>query len=117
MWKRMSRALLMAGAATVLLAGMASAETTLRIGLAEDPDALDPTIARTYVGRIVFSSLCDKLFDIGPDLQIVPQLATSYEWSSDQKALTIKLRQGVLFPRRSCSSPTISASSPSSPTK
>ena len=30
------------------------AETTLRIGLAEDPDILDPSIARTYVGRHVF---------------------------------------------------------------
>src|SRR5438128_12634262 len=27
---------------------------TLTIGLAEDPDALDPTIARTFVGRMVF---------------------------------------------------------------
>ncbi|HMH96358.1 MAG TPA: ABC transporter substrate-binding protein, partial [Bradyrhizobium sp.] len=29
------------------------AQTTLRIGLAEDPDILDPTLGRTYVGRIV----------------------------------------------------------------
>src|SRR6516165_9021731 len=29
----------------------------------EDPDILDPTLARTYVGRIVFASFCDKLFD------------------------------------------------------
>ncbi|HEY7239988.1 MAG TPA: ABC transporter substrate-binding protein, partial [Burkholderiales bacterium] len=34
---------------------------TLRIGLAEDPDILDPTMARTFVGRIVFAGLCDKL--------------------------------------------------------
>ena len=30
---------------------------TLRIGLAEDPDILDPTMARTFVGRIVFAGL------------------------------------------------------------
>ena len=36
---------------------------------------LDPTLARTYVGRIVFASLCDKLFDIDEKLNIVPQLA------------------------------------------
>jgi len=65
------------GAAMLLASGAAMAETTLRIGLGEDPDALDPTMARTFVGRIVFASLCDKLFDIGPNLQIVPQLATS----------------------------------------
>jgi peptide/nickel transport system substrate-binding protein len=70
---------------------------TLRIGLAEDPDALDPTPARTFVGRIVFSALCDKLFDLDEKLNIVPMLATGYEWSADSKALTIKLRQGVTF--------------------
>src|SRR3979490_1807435 len=70
---------------------------TLRIGLAEDPDVLDPTPARTFVGRIVFSALCDKLFDLDEKLNIVPMLATSYEWSADSKALTLKLRPGVPF--------------------
>ena len=37
--------------------GGAMAQSQLRIGLAEDPDVLDPTLARTYVGRIVFSSI------------------------------------------------------------
>ena len=69
----------------------------LRIGLAEDPDVLDPTLARTFVGRVVFAALCDKLLDIDEKLQIVPQLATAWEWSADSKALTIKLRPGVTF--------------------
>src|SRR5262244_1400230 len=74
-----------------------SSAQTLRFGLAEDPDILDPTLARTFVGRIVFAALCDKLFDIDEKLNIVPQLATSYQWSTDNKALTIKIRQGVTF--------------------
>ena len=74
----------------------ASAQT-LRIGLAEDPDILDPTMARTFVGRIVFAGLCDKLFDLDEKLNVVPQLATSYQWSADNKSLTIKLREGVTF--------------------
>ena len=74
----------------------ASAQT-LRIGLAEDPDILDPTMARTFVGRIVFAGLCDKLFDLDEKLNVVPQLATSYQWSTDNKSLTIKLREGVTF--------------------
>jgi peptide/nickel transport system substrate-binding protein len=78
-------------------AGGAMAETTLRIGLAEDPDILDPTLARTYDGRIVFAGICDKLFDITTDLKIVPQLATGYSWSADNKALTVTLRSGVKF--------------------
>jgi ABC-type transport system substrate-binding protein len=57
----------------------------LRIGLADDPDMLDPTLARTYVGRIVFASMCDKLVDISPELDIVPQLATEWHWVDDNK--------------------------------
>src|ERR1700686_1944783 len=78
--------------------GAASVQAqTLRVGLPEDPDVLDPTLARTFVGRIVFAALCDKLFDIDEKLNIVPQLATGYEWSADSKALTIKVRPGVTF--------------------
>jgi len=83
--------------AAVLLSGAATAQTTLRIGLAEDPDIMDPTLARTYVGRIVFSSICDKLVDINPKLEIVPQLATEWQWVDDNKGLIMKLRQGVTF--------------------
>ena len=79
-----------------LLAPLVNSQT-LRIGLAEDPDILDPTMARTFVGRIVFAGLCDKLFDLDEKLNIVPQLATSYRWSADNKSLEIKLRDGVTF--------------------
>ena len=41
--------------------------------------------------------MCDKLFDIDEKLTIVPQLATSYQWSADSKSLTLKLRSGVTF--------------------
>ncbi len=86
------------GPVVLALAPMAvHAQSTLRVGLAEDPDVLDPTLARTFVGRIVFAALCDKLFDIDEKLAIVPQLATAYEWSADSKTLTLKLRSGVTF--------------------
>jgi peptide/nickel transport system substrate-binding protein len=89
----------LAAAATLLLSFQAPAlaQTTLRIGLAEDPDILDPTMARTYVGRIVFSAFCDKLFDIDEKLNIVPQLALSHETSADGKEVTIRLRPNVKF--------------------
>src|SRR5712692_9776134 len=93
-WKR----ILMAAIATMLLTTVpASAQNVLRIGLNDDPDALDPTISRAYVGRLVFAALCDKLFDVTPDLKIVPQLATGYEWAADHKSVVIKLRPGVKF--------------------
>jgi peptide/nickel transport system substrate-binding protein len=86
-----------AAAAIAMTAAGASAQSTLRIGLAEDPDILDPTLARTYVGRIVFASLCDKLFDIDGDLNIVPQLALEHETSDDGRSVTIRLRPDVKF--------------------
>ncbi|MBN9487678.1 MAG: ABC transporter substrate-binding protein [Alphaproteobacteria bacterium] len=91
-FRRLALAMLLCSAATA-----AMAQTNLRIGLAEDPDVLDPSLARTYVGRIVFASMCDKLFDIDENLNIVPQLALSHEESADGKTVTIKLRPGVKF--------------------
>ena len=86
---------------TTLLASVAMASAAqaadLRIGLQEDPDALDTDQARTFVGRIVFESLCDKLVNITPDLQFIPELATSWEWSNEGKTLTMKLREDALF--------------------
>jgi peptide/nickel transport system substrate-binding protein len=93
----MWRVLPVLAALLISLNAAARAETTLRIGLAEDPDVLDPSLARTYVGRIVFAALCDKLFDIDDKLNIVPQLALSHETSADGKEVTIKLRPGVKF--------------------
>lgn len=84
-------------ALAVGIAGVAHAQSVLRIGLAEDPDILDPTLARTYVGRIVFASICDKLFDIDDKLNVVPQLALSHQVSADGKTVTIRLRPGVKF--------------------
>jgi peptide/nickel transport system substrate-binding protein len=95
----MSRKRLVALALAITLgaAGSASAQSVLRIGLNDDPDALDPTISRAYVGRLVFAGLCDKLFDVTPDLKIIPQLATGYEWAADQRSVVIKLRPSVKF--------------------
>jgi len=91
--RRLALALLLFGAAV----GSSSAQTSLRIGLGDDPDVMDPSLARTYSGRIVFAAICDKLFDIDEKLNIVPQLALSHETSADGKTVTIKLRPGVKF--------------------
>ncbi len=68
--------------AGLLASSAAMAQSTLRIGLQDDPDVLDPARARTFVGRIVFASLCDKLVEITPDLKIIPQLAVSWSTSA-----------------------------------
>src|SRR5580698_6890168 len=83
-------------AACVLATALPAKAQTLRIALRQDLDVLDPALATTYVGRIVFAGMCDKLFDIDEKLNIVPQLATGYEWA-DPKTLLIHLQPGVLF--------------------
>src|SRR5271170_5773569 len=84
-------------AALALMASAPVAVQTLRIGLMEDPDALDPDQARTFVGRVVFAGLCDKLVDYDEKLVFKPQLATEWKWAEDQKSITFTLRQGVKF--------------------
>jgi len=88
-----SAALLGLGALPVL----AQSPSTLRIGLQEDPDMLDPHKARTFVGRIVFMGLCDRLVDIDPELKITPRLATEWSFSADGLTLTMKLRTDAKF--------------------
>jgi peptide/nickel transport system substrate-binding protein len=93
----MHRRLLTALYALALTASAVPSQAqTLHVALREDPDILDPTLAGTYVGRIVFAGLCDKLFDIDEHLQIVPQLALGYEWA-DPKTLILHLRPNVTF--------------------
>jgi len=94
--ERIAMRLLCLLAALVMLSAAPLQAQTLRIALREDPDIMDPTLARTYVGRIVFAGLCDKLFDIDEQLHVVPQLALSYEWA-DPVTLVIHLRANVTF--------------------
>ncbi|OLE27031.1 MAG: hypothetical protein AUG44_11225 [Actinobacteria bacterium 13_1_20CM_3_71_11] len=71
---------------------------TLRVALSAEPDKLDPTLARTLVGRTVFNAICEKLYDVDAKLDVVPQLAAALpEFSADGKTVTIKVRTGVKF--------------------
>ena len=60
----MRRVLIAVVAILLLVPCAAGAQSVLRIGLNDEPDALDPTISRAYTGRLVFAALCDKLFDV-----------------------------------------------------
>jgi len=78
------------------LAGVVSAQTpkkTLVIALNQDPDILDPTLSQSYVGRIVFASMCEKLYEIDEKLAIQPQLAAGLPQISDGgRTVTITVR-------------------------
>src|SRR4029450_6166420 len=76
--RRITRGLVLAVAALVAL-GLTDAahaqKKTLVVALFQDPDILDPPLPRPYVGRIVFSQICEKLYEIDEGLRISPQLA------------------------------------------
>ncbi|TMM54165.1 ABC transporter substrate-binding protein [Sulfitobacter sabulilitoris] len=85
------------GATALGIAAPAAFAQDLRIALQSDADVLDPDQSRTFVGRIVYASLCDKLVDITPELEIIPQLATGWTWAEDGASVTLQLREGVVF--------------------
>ena len=108
-----TRAALLAAAALALLVLAATAGATTRGGSARavqnggtlvvgltngEPDALDPTLARTLSGRTVFLTFCEKLYDLNAKAQIVPQLASALPTiSKDKLTVTIPLRKGIKF--------------------
>ena len=70
---------------------------TLRIGIGEDTDTLDPAQGRTFGGRQIFAALCDKLFDLDQNAKVVGQLVTDWKVSDDGLTITLNLRPGVVF--------------------
>src|SRR4051812_20727061 len=92
-------ALSVAAAAGAHHAAFAKAGGTITVGLtAGEPDALDPTLARTFSGREVFLTFCEKLYDLNAKAQIVPQLASKLPAiSKDKLTVTIPLRKGIKF--------------------
>ncbi|MEM9431491.1 MAG: ABC transporter substrate-binding protein [Pseudomonadota bacterium] len=91
------RTTILGTAALVALTASMAPAADFRIGLQEDPDILDPDQSRTFVGRIVYASMCDKLVDITPELEIIPSLATGWSWNDDGTELTMTLREDVVF--------------------
>jgi len=100
MWRSHRVAWLVLGLAALLVTPTPAPaqKKSLVIALNQDPDLLDPTLSRTYVGRIIFAHMCEKLYDIDENLRVFPQLAAAMPTVSDGgKTVTIKLRGGVKF--------------------
>ena len=81
----------------MLLAGTSTLANEMKIGLQDDLDGLDPVKSRTFVGEVVFKSLCDSLVDVGQDLQAKPELASKWSWNSDMTELTMTLFPNLTF--------------------
>ncbi len=71
---------------------------TLRVALAQTPDALDPVTAITSSAYTVLHQICEPLYNLDSHGAVVPALATSLpKVSANRLTLTIPLRQGVQF--------------------
>src|SRR5688500_3017927 len=78
--------------------GDADGSAEITISMVEDADTLDPTFGQTFGGRYVFMHMCEKLYDLSPELEIVPQLAAELPTvSADGLTVSIPLREGVQF--------------------
>lgn len=70
----------------------------LVMGLSAEPDRLDPTTSSSLYTRYVMSTICEKLYDLNPAGDVVPQLATGLPTiSPDGLAVTIPVRTGIVF--------------------
>lgn len=70
----------------------------LVMALSAEPDRLDPTTSSSLYTRYVMQTMCQKLYDIDADGELVPQLATDLpEVSEDGLTVTIPVRTDAVF--------------------
>ena len=70
----------------------------LVMGLSAEPDKLDPTTSSSLYTRYVMNTMCEKLYDIDANGELVPQLAAALPTvSKDGLTVTIPVRDGITF--------------------
>ncbi|GIX12402.1 MAG: ABC transporter substrate-binding protein [Paracoccaceae bacterium] len=91
------RAMVLAGA-LALAAGMASAQSSVRIGMQLEPPGLDPTAgAAQAIDSVVYGNIFQGLTRFTETGAVVPALAESWTISDDGRTYVFKLREGVTF--------------------
>ncbi|ESW80578.1 ABC transporter substrate-binding protein [Mesorhizobium sp. LSJC285A00] len=87
-------------AAVLALAGSQAfaARTDLVIGITLEPPHLDPTAgAAAAIDEVLYANVFEGLTRIGPNGEVLPDLAESWAISDDGKVYTFKLHTGVKF--------------------
>jgi peptide/nickel transport system substrate-binding protein len=91
---------ILAAAALALAASTSAfaARTDLVIGITLEPPHLDPTAgAAAAIDEVLYANVFEGLTRIGPNGEVLPDLAESWAISDDGKVYTFKLRTGVKF--------------------
>lgn len=70
---------------------------TLIVAVSEDMKGLDPHMPKAASTFLILGMLYDPLFTFDKDMNVIGNLAESWKFSDDAKALTIILRKGVKF--------------------
>ncbi|MCX2696623.1 MULTISPECIES: ABC transporter substrate-binding protein [Ochrobactrum] len=99
MIKKALKAALLASAlsAAVIASAPAFAAGKLTVSSPQDPGSWDPIDTFLVNWASVATNIFDGLVYRGPDLKIVPGLATSWEELNDGKRIRFNLREGVTF--------------------
>ena len=92
----------MGTAAAVLLASIAGApsaraEKVLRVNVVADPAMIDPITNSELVAGVVMKPMYEGFIMVDEKGGVVNALATSWNFSADNKTVTFKLRPGVKF--------------------
>src|SRR5206468_6117339 len=75
-----------------------AARTDLVIGIPLEPPHLDPTAgAAAAIKEVLYANVFEGLTRIGPNGEVLPDLAESWTISDDGKVYTFKLHAGVKF--------------------
>ncbi|MBR2688641.1 MAG: ABC transporter substrate-binding protein [Aquamicrobium sp.] len=90
----------LAATALALASGTAAfaARTDLVLGMVLEPPHLDPTAgAAAAIREVTYANIFEGLTRIGPNGEVLPDLAESWTISEDGKVYTFKLHTGVKF--------------------
>ncbi len=63
----------------------------------KDPDNFNPILSGTAYGSMVIDQVYATLFEFNENWEPEPYVAESWEFSNDNKTLTIKIREGIKF--------------------
>ncbi len=85
------------GHETEAVGGPAEDGGTLVVGIRVDADALNELVSTSAISQEIIELLFLRLNDYDADLNIIPVLAQSWEFSDDHKTLTYSLRKDVFW--------------------
>jgi peptide/nickel transport system substrate-binding protein len=89
--------LLAAGCTSATNSDQSATPKTLVVGYTADPNTLDPWKATQFQAIHMLEQIYGSLTQLDANLNVVPGLAEKWSYSSDNKTLTLTLRQGVKF--------------------